>query len=163
MSGMTDTTSKWVFSQGTPAIAPDGPNKQACFHLQDDPNRPGLTRITLPPGSTYTPGPHWHEQYIEHFKVLEGRVLVRLDGYSKIVTATDPSQQVDKFVIHEFMRADMDATSDQKDDGDVVIEEWTDPADGTKHVMFRNLFSTLEDAEKYWKSWMMLQALRTCA
>ncbi|KAK5946121.1 hypothetical protein PMZ80_000261 [Knufia obscura] len=139
------------------------PNYNAVFRFDTDPSRPGMTQITLPEKSTWTPGLHWHEQHIEYFKVVKGRVLIRLDGVLKLVTPDDGPQRVDRFVVHEFMRADYSKPVDEKDPGEVVTEEWTDPADGVKHVFFRNLFGILEDSKAYWKSWTYLQAAYVAA
>ena len=157
MANLTDTRTQTIFH----STDPSDPHWRAIFNLDVDPSRPGVTQITLPEKSTWTPGPHWHESYVEYFKVLRGRVLVRLDGVSRIVTPEDGSVKVEKFVVHEFMRADRDKPDDEKDDGEVITEEWTDPADGQKHVFFRNVFSTIQDREKYWGRWTSLQALFT--
>lgn len=157
MSSITDTRTQTTFHRTNPS----SPREHAIFVLQDDPSRPGVTQITLPEKSTWTPGPHWHESYIEYFKVLKGRVLVKLDGVSRIVIPEDGPIKVDKFVVHEFMRTDRDRPDDEKDDGEVITEEWTDPADGQKHIFFRNVFSILQDQERHWGRWAYLQALFT--
>lgn len=157
MSKVTDTRTQTTFH----STDPSSPRWHAVFVLQNDPSRPGVTQITLPEKSTWTPGAHWHESYDEYFKVLKGRVLVKLDGESRIVTPEDGTIKVDKFVVHEFMRADRDKPDDDKDDGEVITEEWTDPADGAKHIFFRNVFSTLQDRDKYWGRWAFPQALFT--
>jgi len=158
MARPTNTTAQTIFERTDPSA----PNNYAIFELQNDPARPGLTRITLPPKSTWTPGPHWHERYTEFFRVVQGKVVIKLDGVTKVVGPEDGTQRVDKFIVHEFMRADKDSREEEKDIGDVITEEWTDPMDGAKHVFFRNAFSTLQDGDKYWKSWTMVQALFIC-
>jgi len=139
------------------------PETIAIFKFDIDPSRPGMTQITLPERSTWTPGMHWHEQHVEYFRVVKGRVLIKLDGLTKLVTPADGPQKVERFVVHEFMRADCDKPANDKEPGEVITEEWTDPSDGVKHVFFRNIFSTLEDAEKFWRSWTYLQALYVAA
>lgn len=37
--------------------------------------------------------------------------------------------------------------------GDLMVEEWTAPADGEKEVFFRNLFSTIQEP-KYKGGWI---------
>lgn len=155
MVKLTDTTAKNVFERKDAS----SPHNYALFELQTDPSRPGLTRITLPYKSIWTPGPHWHEKYTEFFRVLKGKVIVKLNGVAKTVGPDDGPQRVDKFVIHEFMRADIDKPDDEKDAGDVVTEEWTDPSDGAKHVFFRNIFSRLEEPDQGWMPWIFLQVL----
>jgi quercetin dioxygenase-like cupin family protein len=138
-------------------------NSHVTFSFpQADSPRPYSTRITLPAGSTWTPSPHWHERYTEYIQCLSGRLLLRLDGVEKVVTADDGPQVVERGVVHEFMRADMHGYAGTGDDEDVVVEEWTNPADGAKHVFFRNLIGTLED-EAYWGWKVPLQALLICA
>ena len=159
MTTKTITTSRTRFNR-TDSL---NPTFNAVFSFDADPERPGMTQIVLPEQSTWTPGLHWHEQHTEYFKVIKGRVLIRLNGATKIIGPEDGPQIVEKFVVHEFMRADVGKPKDEQDAGEVITEEWTDPNDGIKHVFFRNIFSTLEDSEKYWKSWTMLQALFVAA
>lgn len=159
MASKTVTNAQEVFT----STDASSPNFRAIFKLISDPSRPGVTQITLPEKSTWTPSPHWHEEYDEYFRVIKGRVVVKLDGKSMLVTPQDGEVCVKKFVVHEFMRADIDKPDDEKDPGEVITEEWTDPADGAKHIFFRNVFSTMQDSEKYWGRWTYLQALLVCA
>lgn len=132
-------------------------NSVVIFEVNVDPDRPSLSRLRLPEGSTWTPDPHWHERYTEIFRVVQGRALLKLNGEKKVITPDDGPQVVDKFVVHEFMRADVE--QEEKDSGEVVVEEWTDPADGMKQVFFRNLIGVIQDADSYWKGWVPLQAI----
>jgi hypothetical protein len=141
-------------------------NSVVTFDLSPPPNpsRPNTTRLTLPPRSTWTPSPHWHEAYTEYVQCLSGRLLVRLDGVEKVVGPEDGPQRIDRGVVHEFMRADVYGYGNKDAEGegeDVVVEEWTDPADGVKQVFFRNLLGVLEDGE-YWGGWFGVQALLIC-
>lgn len=155
-----DYTSQSVFLLRRPN------NNLVTFSFDFDSARPYATRITLPPGSTWTPSPHWHERYTEYVRCVSGRLVVRLDGVEKVVTPEDGPQTINKFVVHEFMRADMHGYRNGGHEGeeneDVVVEEWTDPADGSKQVFFRNLLGVLNDAE-YWGKWLGLQALLICS
>jgi len=139
------------------------PNFNAIFKFNTDPTRPGMTQITLPENSTWTPGLHWHERHVEYFRVVKGAVLVRSNGVLKLVTPEDGDHRIEKLVVHEFMRADSSKPASEKDSGEVITEEWTDPDDGIKALFFRNIFSTLEDSERYWKRWTYLQAIYTAA
>lgn len=159
-SQKTNTTQQKVFERT--AFDPADLNNCAIFTFGTDSSRPGITQITLPEKSTWTPGPHWHETHIEYFRVLQGRVLIKLGDKTRIVTREDGNVIVQKYLVHEFMRADRDLPGDQKDSGDVVTEEWTDPADGIKHVFFRNIFSTLQDSG-YWGRLTFAQALYVAA
>lgn len=129
------------------------------FQLNLDSSRPDIVRITLPEKSTFTVGAHWHEFHTEYFRVVKGRLAVKRDGVVEVVTPDDGPQCVDRFVVHDFWRADRYLPEEDKDTGDVITEEWTDPKDGIKQVFFRNVFSVLQDAEKYWGWWTYLQAL----
>jgi quercetin dioxygenase-like cupin family protein len=95
------------------------------------------TRITLPTGSTWTSGPHWHETHTEFLRVIKGRVKVILEGKEIIIDASDfgndagaPVVKVEKGAIHEWCRADRTGGEE------VVVIETTDPADGEKQVFF---------------------------
>lgn len=159
MAHKTNTTTQNTFHR----TDSKNPRYHAIFELNVDQSRPGSTRIRLPEQSTWSPSPHWHEIYTEYFKVIQGRVLLTVNGETRCVTPEDGIQRVDRFVVHDFCRADKHLSDEEKDGGDVVTEEWTDPADGMKHVFFRNIFSTLQDADKYWGLWTNLQALTTAS
>ena len=106
------------------------PTSFVTFILPDpsQPNsstRPQYTTIVIPPNSTFTPGPHWHERYVEIFCVLEGRARLVVDGVARVVTKRDGEVRIEKGRVHEFMRADLGRGGG--DDGDVVVQEWVDP------------------------------------
>jgi mannose-6-phosphate isomerase-like protein (cupin superfamily) len=92
------------------------------------------TKITLPIGSAWSSGLHWHETHTEFLRVLQGRVKVVLEGEEMIIDAKYSSETttvtVPKGARHEWSRADA-AFGD-----DVVVVETTDPADGEKQVFF---------------------------
>lgn len=156
---MTDTTTQDTFRRT------DSKDDRfvGVFQFDSDPSRPEIIRITLPEKSTFTVGAHWHERHTEYFRVIKGRLAIKRDGVVEVVTADDGPQRVDKFVVHDFWRADRYLPEEEKDAGDVITEEWTDPIDGIKRVFFRNVFSILQDAEKYWGRWTYLQALTVLA
>jgi hypothetical protein len=90
-----------------------------------------------------------------------------LDGVERVVTPDDGVVVIERGVVHEFMRADQHGhtiSDDAEVEEDVVVEEWTDPADGLKQVFFRNLLGVLEDTH-YWGQgvWFGLQALLVCS
>lgn len=155
MPSITNTTTQNTFRQTDSKDA----HFVGIFEFDSDPSRPELTRITLPERSTYSPGSHWHERHTEYFKVIRGRIAFIHDGVVQVVTPDDGPQRVDKFVVHDFWRADRDLPDEEKDAGDVTTEEWTDPADGIKELFFRNVFSTLQDSDKYWGRWTYPQLL----
>jgi uncharacterized RmlC-like cupin family protein len=90
------------------------------------------TTITLPRGSTWTSGLHWHETHDESLRVIQGSIRVRL-GQQTITLAAGQEAKVPKFVRHEWWRADALVGED------VIVEESTDPADEEKHLFFWNL------------------------
>lgn len=83
--------------------------------------------VRLPAGSTWRPGPHWHERYTEHIKVIKGNVGLVINGKPSVVTPEDGAQTIPKFAVHEWMRADINARDSMKDADEVIVEEWTDP------------------------------------
>lgn len=92
------------------------------------------TEITLPTGSTWSSGLHWHERHTEYLRVVQGRVKVVLEGEEMIIDAKSSSSiitvTVPKGARHAWSRADA-AFGD-----DVVVIESTDPADSEKQVFF---------------------------
>lgn len=114
MTNLTTHTSSSTFTLSRPG------NSHITFALATDPDRPHMTRMTLPPGSTWSPEPHWHEHYDETLQVIHGRILLILDGRETIVTAGDGPKTVPRFVVHDWMRAESGGE-------EVVVEEWTEP------------------------------------
>ncbi|KAI1136902.1 hypothetical protein F5Y05DRAFT_414624 [Hypoxylon sp. FL0543] len=127
--------------------------------------------ISVPPGSTWTSGPHWHEAHTEFLRVLAGRARIVLSGRSFVVGAGDGVVLVPRGAVHEWGRADGglglrvsgdstedgeregeregDGEGDGDGDGDkevLVVREWTQPRDGAKEVFFRNLNGLILDA-----------------
>ncbi|KAJ9151109.1 hypothetical protein NKR23_g3197 [Pleurostoma richardsiae] len=92
---------------------------------------PHQVTITLPIGSTWSSGLHWHEDHVEYLRVIRGRVRVRLGGSTRTIDA-GTEVRVDRNVWHEWSRAGPDGE-------DVVVVERTDPEDGQKAVFFWNL------------------------
>ncbi|KAK4947776.1 hypothetical protein LTR10_013284 [Elasticomyces elasticus] len=99
------------------------------------------TRITIPPGSLWSPGAHWHETYTEHMRVLQGQVKFTIDGTAKVIGPEDGVHTIRKYEVHDFCRADGGSG-----DEDVMVEEWTEPDDGFKQVFFYNVLSLFKDS-----------------
>lgn len=98
---------------------------------------PWCTTLVIPACSTWTPGPHWHEHYTEYLKVIKGRAKVVLNGVAIVVTEEDGRQEVPRGVVHEFMRADEGKdVGNGGEEGDVVVEEWTDPCECTSWISY---------------------------
>ncbi|MCJ1233927.1 hypothetical protein MMC14_001885 [Varicellaria rhodocarpa] len=94
-----------------------------------DLTHPSHTKITLPRGSTWSSGLHWHETHIEYLRVLKGSVRVRLGDTFSIISVSKAGDnkpvdvKVDQYQMHEWSRADLDGE-------EVVVVERTDPVDG---------------------------------
>jgi len=110
------------------------------------PTSNGRTTLTIPSHSKFTTTLHWHETHVEYVRLLKGRARVTTDSLTKDYGPEDGTIQIDEYVRHEYMRADIDRQGSNPDEGDVVILEWTDPEDGLKEVMFRNGMSAFKDA-----------------
>ncbi|KIW18810.1 hypothetical protein PV08_03099 [Exophiala spinifera] len=126
-----------------------------------DLSRPGSVTITVPAGSKWSSGPHWHETHTEFLQVLQGRAFVGLGSRVRAYGSEDGVIEVPRFTVHEWHRVwqddggggddpdDPDGQDDQDDQEvvDLVVREWTVPEDGQKEVFFRMLNSFLtEDA-----------------
>jgi hypothetical protein len=95
------------------------------------------TRITLPSGSTWSSGLHWHKTYTEYLRLIQGSIRVVLGNEEHIITAQPEQIDSDQNVLvveigvrHEWCRAVVD------DGVEVIVEESTDPRDGMKTVFF---------------------------
>ena len=55
-----------------------------------------------------------------------------LNGKTSIVTPDDGVQTIPRFAVHEWMRADVNAPEEKKDEVPVIVEEWTDPCKLTR-------------------------------
>lgn len=108
-----------------------------------DLSAPDHVTITLPTGSTWSSGLHWHERHVEYLLVVQGAVRVRLGDMVHVISAaTDDVKEirVDRHIRHEWSRADPDGE-------DVVVTERTEPQDGEKALFFWNLNGVILDAQ----------------
>ena len=135
------------------------------------PESSNRTLITIPPGSAWTTTLHWHETHTEYIRVLQGRLRVTVGKTTKEVGPEDGDLRIEKFVVHEFRRADGGTVDGRGSGGDVEVMEWTDPcnicpsslsfedpqhqiidcpnlADGFTEVFFRNIMSIIHDANE---------------
>jgi quercetin dioxygenase-like cupin family protein len=101
------------------------------------------TTITLPPGSPWTSGLHWHETHTEYLQIIQGAAKVTLNGTTSTYTAEDGIIVVPCYARHEWHRAD---AAHPQSTTDLIVKEWTDPIDGQKEIFFRNLNSAILDA-----------------
>ncbi|KAI1088156.1 hypothetical protein F5B19DRAFT_472438 [Rostrohypoxylon terebratum] len=100
---------------------------------------PDQATITVPVGSAWTSGPHWHEAHTEFLRVLAGTARVTLGDRTFVVGEGDGTVTVPRGVVHEWRRAG-------GDEGELVVREWTEPRDGMKEVFFKNLNGLVLDA-----------------
>ncbi|GAM85831.1 hypothetical protein ANO11243_038390 [Dothideomycetidae sp. 11243] len=110
------------------------------------------TKVTIhiPPGSDWTSGLHYHATHTEFLRVKSGQASVRLGSTTKIYTSSEGIIRVERGQWHEWKRAAADGE-------ELVVEEWTDPADGQKELFFRNLNSVILDAgasRPWWLVWV---------
>lgn len=118
--------------------------------------------ITLPPGSPWTSGLHWHETHTEYLQIIQGVARITLNGVTENYTAADSIIVIPRFTRHEWHRADAGqphpGTTDSESQPaiDLIVREWTDPIDGQKEIFYRNLNSVILDAtgtgplNKFW-------------
>ena len=99
---------------------------EVTVHLPDSPKVASLLPdrkthriLEIPVSSKWEPGAHWHEDYVEHIRVLKGRAKVWVNG---VVREIGPGEEVifNLFDIHNFCRATFDS------DEELLIEEWTE-------------------------------------
>ena len=102
-------------------------------------------KITLPQGSVWSSGLHWHAAHTEYLKVIQGSIQVRLNNITQIIEATpdnQPELKVEPYAWHEWRRAHTSTG------GEVIVVERTDPADGDKAIFFWNLNGVILNAPK---------------
>jgi len=118
---------------------------------------PNKVTITIPAGSAWSSGLHWHESHTEYLQLIKGSIRIRLGDTVQIVSAPASADanaspleiRVNKGVWHEWSRADINADADGgKDAEEVVVIERTDPADGEKALFFWNLNGVILEAQR---------------
>lgn len=126
------------FSLSDPVIE-RGPPGAVRYDLSE----PGSVTITLPVGSTWSSGLHWHERHVEYLRVVKGCARVVLGNQVHTVAAGDETTElrVDRYVWHEWSR------TNAADGDEVVVVERTDPEDGQKALFFWNLNGVILKAQ----------------
>jgi hypothetical protein len=126
---MASTTSKFFPSRIIQRPAPEA----VIYNLTSTTS----TRITLPMGSTWSSGLHWHNTHTEYLRLIQGSIRVVLGSAEHTITARPDEAEEDQIVLivekgvqHEWSRAAID------DGIDVIVEESTEPRDGMKTVFF---------------------------
>jgi hypothetical protein len=135
-------------------------NKNVTYLLPSPPGSSPVITITLPPSSDWTSGLHWHETHTEYLSVIRGVALITLNNITKRYIPSDGIIVVPRYARHEWRRAEARGE-------ELVVREWTDPADGLKEVFFRNLSSVIEDEVKVTDGrvrgwWLELQIWIVC-
>jgi hypothetical protein len=116
----------------TPADAP-ARAATVTFHTGPDIPRTGL---------------HWHEKHTEYLQVLQGCALITVGDRTAVFTKDDGVVTVPRFTIHGFGRADDTEEGRGSRDIELIMREWTDPADGDKELFFRNILGLVKDWKK---------------
>jgi quercetin dioxygenase-like cupin family protein len=75
--------------------------------------------MEIPVKSKWSPGTHWHEDYVEHIKILKGKARVYINGKCRELVAGNEAT-FELFDVHDFCRSDFDEGES------LLIEEWTD-------------------------------------
>lgn len=129
MTFLTNTTS-WS-SSGAIKISYDASADQSkqnfTFEYPTAATGYRVSVATIPQGSKFHPGAHWHEDYDEYMRVIKGRAKIRLGDTWRVITPEDGEVLIPKGVIHDITRADADAKPGEEDEGDLVVEERGDP------------------------------------
>ncbi|CAJ2512758.1 Uu.00g008770.m01.CDS01 [Anthostomella pinea] len=130
MSARTRTAEQSIFKRPAPSA------------VTYDLSVPDQATIRLPPDSTWTSGPHWHDNHTEFLQVLSGHAEIRLSGtMMPSVSAIDGVVIVPRGTVHEWRRSPSAGLDDE-----LVVKEWTDPKDGQKEAFFKNLNGIILDA-----------------
>ncbi|MCJ1392171.1 hypothetical protein MMC18_005038 [Xylographa bjoerkii] len=95
--------------------------------------------IRVPPYSSYIVNLHYHMKHTEYLRVVQGSARVTLGTTTKTYTQADGAIRIARFVVHGWSRTSAEG-------GELIVHEWTAPADGIKKTFFRNLFSLIFDA-----------------
>lgn len=116
-----------------------GPPNAVLYDLADSDH----ITITLPVGSTWSSGLHWHEKHVEYLRVVKGTIRVVLGDRVHTVSARDETTEVrvDRNTWHEWRRSE-GAHGDE-----VVVVERTEPDDGHKLIFFWNLNGVILKAQ----------------
>jgi hypothetical protein len=166
-----------VIRRGREAVTyhiPTSPSPPDIAH-HDEPTL--KTTIALPRHSTWTSGLHFHTQHTEYLRLLRGCIFVYLDGEVKILSAKAGGDvgrygtrrvkeglevEVPRYARHNWGRAKeymqtngISGCKPRREqeiedlDEDVVVEEWTDPADLGKPLFFWNLNGVITAPSTY--------------
>lgn len=109
--------------------------------MRDAPHTPipaTTATVHLPQGSSRSSG--LHSTHTEYLRVVQAHVSATLilsaGRITKVDTPTDGTIRIDRFVVREWKQASANGE-------EVVVQEWTNLADGAKEGFFRNLNSVI--------------------
>ena len=131
-------------------------------------NEPSKIGLSVPIGSAWTSGRHWHDYHVEHYKVLSGAMLITMNNNSYVITEDSPILSIPRKVRHELMRWDCPGRTNHQKAAqeafrkdmiakgrfkeleelgaqEVQAEESTTPEDGEKDIFFRNFLSAMSE------------------
>lgn len=96
----------------------------------------------------------------EFIQVEQGHALVTIGTKTAVFGPHDGVVTIPRFTIHAYQRADETPEGAASRDVVLHIKEWTDPADGSKEVFFRNIISCIRDRrEGLWGGLSLLLSL----
>lgn len=106
-----------------------------------------VVTITIPSHSTWSSGLHWHEEHTEFLRVIQGIARISLGSQTFLLSPSDGTIVIPRYTVHEWSRADRlpDESFYAQFEHALVVQEWTDPADGLKCIFFRNLNTVILD------------------
>jgi mannose-6-phosphate isomerase-like protein (cupin superfamily) len=101
--------------------------QEVCLTYPSADNDYRISVAVVPAGSKWHAGAHWHEEYDELMRVVKGRAKIRLGNDHRVITAEDGEVLIKKGVVHDVMRADVGAKEGEGDEGDLWLEERSEP------------------------------------
>jgi len=164
----TNTTSWHIFGDPSSATfqlpsasggVPESSSSSYTFDPAD--SKSGVVLIRIPATSLYTIDLHYHMKHTEYLRVVQGSAKVTLGSFTRTYTKEDGTIRIGRFMVHGWSRATAEGE-------ELIVQEWTDPADGVKEAFFRNLFSVIFDAANmkedfsrllpmgWWVEWQIL-------
>ncbi len=81
----------------------------------------------------------------EFIQVVQGHALITVGEDTAVFGPEDGVVAIPRFTIHQYGRADDTSKGAASRAIDLIVKEWTDPADGEKEVFFRNVLGLLVD------------------
>lgn len=140
-----------------------------AYHIPTAPSTDGetalKTTISLPRHSTWTSGLHFHAKHTEYLRLIKGAIFVELNGDTKFISSLAGGEidlstgqrvqesliiEVPRYARHNWGRLENRIVANRPQTHrrqmwpedwteEVVVEEWTDPADISKPLFFWNL------------------------